>query len=265
MEVRRAELYGQVLRRVDLPHFLITETLYEPGLHLPAHGHNHSYVSFVLQGAYQEIYYHRAEDCSTGSLIFHPGNEIHSNNFESMESRCLNLQHTFDETLIDVDFSKRKHNKNRLAAPLTTKIYREVCDPDSVSELILDGLAFELLGATLRIEHGEKRIPAWLKQVEDLIHSCFQENLTIALLAAEAAVHPVHLSRTFRKFYRCTAGEYLRSVRIDFACKQLRTTDLEIADVALQAGFCDQSAFAKSFKRAMECTPGQYRKMFRSR
>jgi AraC family transcriptional regulator len=265
MEVRRAELHGQVLRKIDLPHFLITETLYQPGMHLPAHGHNYSYVSFVLEGAYQENHHHRSEDCSTGSLIFHPGDEIHSNNFQSVESRCLNLHLNFDETLVDVDFSKRKNSKSRLAVALTTKIYREICNPDPVSELILDGLAFELLGETLRIGCEKKQIPAWLKQVQEMIHSSFQQNLTIADLAGEAGVHPVHLSRTFRKFYRCTAGEYLRTVRIDFACQKLRTTDLEIADVALQAGFWDQSAFAKSFKRVTGCTPGQFRKMFRRR
>jgi AraC family transcriptional regulator len=134
-----------------------------------------------------------------------------------------------------------------------------------VSELILDGIAFELLGETLRIGHQHERIPAWLKQVGEMIHSSFQKNLTIEVLAGEAGVHPVHLSRTFRKFYRCTAGEYLRSVRIDFACEKLRTTGLGIADVALESGFCDQSAFAKSFKRVTGCTPGQFRKMFRSR
>ena len=265
MQAQRSELYGKVLRKIDLPHFLITETRYEPGMHLPAHGHNCSYLSFVLQGAYQEIHQHRAEDCSAGSLIFHPRDEIHSNSFQSNESRCLNLHLSFDESLVDVDFSKRKHHKHRTAFALTTRIYRELCDPDPVSELILDGLSFELLGETLRIDNKGSKIPVWLLQINDLIHSAFQENFTIAFLAGLAGVHPVHLSRTFRKFYRCTPGEYLRSVRIDFACNQLRTTDLEIAEVALQCGFSDQSAFAKNFKRTTGCTPGQYRKMFRSR
>src|SRR5919106_3365015 len=126
MEVRRVELYGQVVRRVALPHFLITETYYQPGMNLPSHGHNFSYLSFVLQGAYQEMCQQRREDCSAGSLIFHPGDEVHSNNFQSIESRCLNLHLTFDQNLVDVDFSKRKHSKNRITAVLTTKIYREI-------------------------------------------------------------------------------------------------------------------------------------------
>ncbi len=265
MQAQRSELFGHVLRKVDLPHFLITETRYEPDMQLPAHGHNCSYLSFVLQGAYQEIHHHRAEDCSAGSLIFHPADEIHSDSFHSVESRCLNLHLAFDETLVDVDFSKRQHHKNRSAFTLTTRIYRELCDPDPFSELILDGLSFELLGETLRIDHKSKSIPRWLRQIEDRMRSSFQENLTIAYLAGQAGVHPVHLSRTFRKFYRCTPGEYLRSIRIDFACKELRTTDLDIAEVALQSGFSDQSAFAKSFKRTTGSTPGEFRKVFRSR
>ncbi|MCI0415451.1 AraC family transcriptional regulator [bacterium] len=265
MHIQRGELHGQVVRQADLTHFLLTETRYEPDLHLPVHGHNSSYVSFVLQGAYEEIHHQQVEDCSTGSVIFHPADEIHSNNFQSIGSRCLNLHLNFDESVMDVDLSRRKHNRNRSAAGLTTRIYRELCDPDPVSELILDGLAFELLGETLRIDHGSMRIPAWLNQIEDFIHTSFHENLTIAILAAEAGVHPVHLSRTFRRFYRCTAGEYLRSVRIDFACQKLRTTNLEIAEVALRSGFSDQSAFAKAFKHVTQCTPGRFRKMFRSR
>ena len=62
-------------------------------------------------------------------------------------------------------------------------------------------------------------------------------------------VHPVHLAQTFRKFYRCTIGDYVRSLRIEFACRQLAATKMPLSEIALLAGFADQSHFTRTFRK----------------
>jgi AraC family transcriptional regulator len=263
MEAGRQELYGHVLRTLDLPHFQLTETKYDESTYLPAHRHSHGYLSLVLRGAYQEVHHRRTEDCLTGAVIFHPAEEVHENIFPASEASCLNLHLSFRESSLNVDLQKRINHEHGLAVDLFKRIYRELCNPDPLSILIMDGLGLALLGEVLRLGMEGRNIPHWLKQIEVRIHTSFQEKITMASLAASAGVHPVHLSRSFQKYYRCTIGEYVRNLRVEFASRKLSTTRLEVAEIALQSGFSDQSAFTKTFRRLTGYTPGQFRRRFR--
>src|SRR5688500_19856282 len=130
MEAGRQELYGQVLRTLDLPHFQLTETKYVESTYLPAHIHSHGYLSLVLRGAYQEVHHRRTEDCLTGAVIFHPAEEVHENIFPASEACCLNLHLSFRESSLNLDLQKRINHERGLAVVLFKRIYRELCNPD---------------------------------------------------------------------------------------------------------------------------------------
>jgi AraC family transcriptional regulator len=72
-------------------------------------------------------------------------------------------------------------------------------------------------------------------------------------------VHPVHLAREFRRFEHCTIGEYVRRLRIEQACRRLTHSTDPIAAIAAEAGFADQSHFARTFKRVVGMSPVQFR------
>ena len=91
--------------------------------------------------------------------------------------------------------------------------------------------------------------------MNELLRARFSESLTLNTIAASAAVHPVHLVRTFRRFHQSTVGEHLRRLRIEFASQQLADTDAPLADIALASGFADQSHFTRTFKRLTGLTP----------
>jgi AraC family transcriptional regulator len=79
------------------------------------------------------------------------------------------------------------------------------------------------------------------------------------MIADLVGVHPVHLASTFRQHYRCTIGEYVRHLRIEFACRMISSSEASLADIALAAGFFDQSHFSKAFKQLTGMTPSQFR------
>ena len=263
MEAGRQELFGHAIRTLDLTHFHVTQTRYDKRTRLPPHRHSHGYLSLVLKGNYQEVvHHHRTEDCFTGTVIFHPAEEVHENIFPASEVSCLNLHLSCSESFLTLNLNERIAHDRGIVVDLFKRIYRELCNPDPLSFLIMDGLGLALLGELLRVGSGGSKIPGWLKQIENRLRSSFLEKLTMASLAASVGVHPVHLSRSFQKYYHCTIGEYLRNLRIDYASVRLCKTDLEIAEIALQAGFSDQSAFAKTFKRLTGYSPAQFRKRF---
>ena len=47
--------YGKVIRRDEFAGFILTETIYSPGVVLPKHSHRNAYFCLILRGNYTEI------------------------------------------------------------------------------------------------------------------------------------------------------------------------------------------------------------------
>ena len=78
-------------------------------------------------------------------------------------------------------------------------------------------------------------------------------------LAAAVGVHPSHLMRAFRQHHGCTVGEYVRRLRLEYACHLLSTTATSLTQTALDAGFAGQSHFNRAFKAFTGMTPSEFR------
>jgi AraC family transcriptional regulator len=102
-------------------------------------------------------------------------------------------------------------------------------------------------------------MPRWLSRCLDLIDETYAEPLTVAALARDVGVHPVHLAREFRRRYRQTLGDYVHKVRIRAACERMTERDEPLAVVAACAGFADQSHFCRVFKAFVGRTPSAFR------
>jgi AraC family transcriptional regulator len=73
-------------------------------------------------------------------------------------------------------------------------------------------------------------------------------------------VHPAHLSRAFRTYFKVSVGSYVRRLRLDWAREELARSTTSLATVALAAGFADQSHFTRAFKRHTGLTPQRFRR-----
>jgi AraC family transcriptional regulator len=147
------------------------------------------------------------------------------------------------------------------------RVYDEFRCTDDVWALAVEGLTLELLAEGARAGRTRvERIPLrWLRQVRDLLHETFRERLTLDSIAGSVGVHPAHLARVFRQLHGRSVGEYVRCLRIEYACHCLRTSDTALATIALTAGFSDQSHFSRVFKRQTGVPPAVYRESFAPR
>lgn len=143
--------------------------------------------------------------------------------------------------------------------PIYSRLARELQTADSFSEIVVEALLTEILGLTMRQQFvPERRLPLWLKRIVEVLSST-SDRFMIRELASKAGVHPVHLARIFRRYYGCTVGEYVRSIRIQQSQQDLLDSDQPIAEIAIKNGFADQSHFTRSFKHVTGVTPARYR------
>jgi AraC family transcriptional regulator len=84
--------------------------------------------------------------------------------------------------------------------------------------------------------------------------------LSIASVARDVGVHPVHLARAFRRFFGCTPAAYVRRVRVERAALMVRSTPMALAEIAAMCGFVDQSHMSRAFVRDIGGTPAAYRR-----
>lgn len=142
-----------------------------------------------------------------------------------------------------------------LLPELFLRMYEKFCQMDRQTLNQLERILLNGEGIT----RSDRSFPKWLERAKLMLEERFAEPNKLSEIAAEVGVHPVHLAREFRRSYGSTVGEYLRKLRIEYACRQLMITDHSPARIATAAGFADQSHFARTFKRMQGTTPGKYR------
>jgi len=141
------------------------------------------------------------------------------------------------------------------------RLHKEFLQNDTASMLAIEGLMFEILAGVSRkqMEFLDLKPPAWLKQVIEILHARFLDDLSLSVISQAVDVHPVHLCREFRHHYHSTVGDYIRKLRIDYACQQMLNPDISLAEIASAAGFADQSHFTRTFKRVVGLPPASFR------
>lgn len=98
-----------------------------------------------------------------------------------------------------------------------------------------------------------------VQRMQDYIVSHYQEDITLKDLAAAAAYSPWHALRAFRELVGKTPFEYIRSIRLSMAAKELRDTNKSVLDIALESAFGSHEGFTKAFSREFAITPRSYR------
>ena len=87
-----------------------------------------------------------------------------------------------------------------------------------------------------------------------LMRERYSEGLQLADLASAVAMTSFQLIGLFRRTVGLTPHAYLIRVQLDMACRYLRR-GYPLAEAAVEAGFYDQSAMTKHFKRWFGITP----------
>jgi len=84
-------------------------------------------------------------------------------------------------------------------------------------------------------------------------------DLQVREVAAACELSPRHFARLFRITFRCSPHTFLVERRVDGLKKLLLSTDVSLADAAVQVGFADQTSMSRSFRQVVGASPGAWR------
>ena len=248
----------------------LIEAFYPPRLRISNHSHERANFCIAYQGTCTELYGAKRREYEPLTLAFLPANHVHSLTFGELPLRCFTvnidpqLLISLRECSLSVDESLHCHGGH--LTWLTMRLYNEFLQEDTASMIAIEGLLLEMLAAASRQRVApEKKPPRWLQQVKEMLDNCFLDNLSLSVISRTAGVHAVHLSREFRRHYHCAVGEYIRRLRIQYACQEMLNPETSLAQIASAAGFADQSHFGRTFKSLVGLSPAAFRASLRRR
>lgn len=255
----------------------------------PWHWHGAVELSYTQQGCMK---YHTPGGVAflpAGSAVMVNSNVLH---MTTAEPDTVQLLHIFEPSLLSAPDSRIGE---RYLTPLAAASQVELLsltpeDPAQAAALEQIKEAFSLspdsFGYELRLRNALSEIwLALLEQAQSLlnapaqrtgkkaggkvkemmiyIHEHFGEKLSVSDVASAAFLSERECFRAFRDCLHTTPAEYMRSYRLQQACRLLRENRVSITEVGQLCGLGSSSYFGKTFHETMGCTPSEYRRKWR--
>lgn len=258
--------YGAIQSRREQCDVIFTDLRHANPRKLPSHSHELPFFAVLMEGLYGERYGREERQFRPFTLHFRPAGVPHQDEVGPPGVRFfeIEIRPSWRNRLADCSATldvARDDCKGGELLWLSLKLYRELHGTTVADDLSVESLLAELMAATARMPpDGVERRPAWLSRIIDRLAVEYAQRHTLDDLSRDAGVHPVHLSRVFRRCVGEGIGEHVHRLRVRAACEQMRTPEIAIAEISDALGFSDQSHFTRAFRRVVGVTP----KVFRS-
>ncbi len=262
--------YGGIASRQAVGGAIFTELHHSQARKLPAHSHELPFFCLFFGGDYGEKYGHRDVQFRPFTLSFRPAGVPHQDEVGPKGARMFGIevesgwQHSLQSCSGNLSIAYDFEGGELLWLGL--KLYSETRTSLDARDLQVESLVSELLGCVAcKPERNSVTAPFWLRRIMEKLRAEFSERLTMDELAREAGVHPVHLSRVFRRVTGKGIGEYVHRLRVREACERMLDPEHSLADISCDLGFADQSHFTRAFHAITGSSPGAFRAQLRVR
>lgn len=234
---------------------------------LPKHSHELAFFALVLNGHYRERCGRSEGQYAPFTLMFRPAGIPHQDEIGPRGVRLyeIELRPSWQKRLADcsaaLDTPRDDVGGGRLLW-LALKLFREVASSPAHDDLSVESLLSEMLSFAARSSQRDSRlVPPWLPRILDKLQIEHCRRLTLDELAREAGVHPVHLSRVFRRCIGEGISEHVHRLRVRTACERLLAPHVSLSELSFSTGFADQSHFTRAFHRITSMTPTAFRSL----
>lgn len=93
------------------------------------------------------------------------------------------------------------------------------------------------------------------------LESSYDQPVSPSSLAKKAGMSATRFARVIKRIHGISTMQLITKTRITAGSRLLRETDTSIAEIALECGFADHSAFTRAFRAVTSFSPSGYRKL----
>ena len=230
---------------------------YAPGERHPPHTDRHSRISFLLRGGYRE-------ETSAAAIRMRPSDVL-------LKSSRARHEDVFGETgaiLAALEFIDDADPFDHLSG---VPAWRRRADAFALrhatafleAALAGDAESARAAGADLLADTEDSasraKPPPWLDRLKCELEHAALATVDVAARARAAGAHVAHASRLFRRCYGASITQHAQAQSVRRALGQLAEPDQSLSDIALAAGFYDQSHMNRVFRRITGRTPAACR------
>lgn len=263
LKLESGQYLGLTKRRFDVDGVVISEIEYHQKVSEGWHYHQNKHLTLIVKGGNTERRQRAEIPLGPGALIVYNSGELHRNLNTLYPSQNINIEIEdcfFAAYSLAPSLFEDLPAEHPVLKLSTLKAYWECISNEAPSVATVHAILLDLL-CLRRSEKAPDAQSRWVRLLKEVIHDRWNETLSLKELAAIAGVHPVTISKNFRKHFSCSLGEYMRQVKIEQSLRLIKQAHLSLTDIALQCGFADQSHFTRTFKAIVGFLPKEFKKL----
>lgn len=262
--LNKGEYFGKHHDELSLNLITLTDTQYTHPF-VDWHYHQNAYFTFLIRGELFEANKKESYELKPGALLFHHWDDPHFNRIKDQYTQGFHIEIEagwFEKYQLSQSIFK---GSMQITDPILKRdlaqIYIASKMKDSCRDIAVESLLLNIFSHLIASSFSSGNTPpAWVNRLRDLLHDQPNESYNLVRLSHELNIHPVHLSRHFKKYFHTNLGEYLRMQRLNQALGLLKEGQQSSTAIAYECGFSDQSHFIRLFKRQFGLTPMAYQK-----
>jgi len=247
----------------------------DPNCLIPPHAHNNFELHIVTEGRGYNHVRQGKLDMFPDIVYVAPPGEIHEQRVDHQEPMALyfvhfKLHHNFGAHFLPRIYSRLPFANHELQSILDLK-QSSTMSGRFLSQLRLMNLVCQILEPSIaeycdqgKLHHGQAEPSAatqrdYVKQAVMYIENHLFERICIEEIAADCFISARHLSRLFLKTMGMPIQLYIQQQRFEWACRQLKLTNLPVEEISDHLSFCNTQYFCKWFKKIAAKTPSEFR------
>jgi AraC family transcriptional regulator len=245
---------------LSTPALAVAVCRYAPGERHGRHTDRHSRISLLLRGGYREDGAAGAVRMAPGDVLLKSARAYHEDAFGDDGAELLALEFLTDDPFDQqADPALWRRRADAFALRHATSVLEAALAGDYKAVATAGD---DLLAASDDDERAGASAPRWLEHLKRTLQEQTLATVCVATEARSAGAHPAHASRLFRRCYGASITEFAQTQSVRRAMRALAGGGASLSDIALDAGFYDQSHMTRIFRRVTGRTPGAHRAMF---
>jgi len=122
------------------------------------------------------------------------------------------------------------------------------------------------LGKRIFVDNSEKKFSSAPEKIKKLIDDNFSDpTLNLEFLSNELSYHPKYISSVFKKEFKTSITDYIKTIRVQHACTLIEQGLTSVKNISTLCGFNDSLYFSTVFKAKMGVPPKEHIKKFSGR